>query len=114
MSVIEKREQQRHRDRLELGVADRRDERVNVALVERDHDLSLRIDPLGDLEAPAAGHQYGRCILEEVIEVGTRRTAQLQHVTEPASGNKPCLRPFFLDQAVGDDRRRMRPQHHPG
>ena len=56
MGVIEKREQQRHCDRLELSVADSGDYAIDLAFVQGGHDLSLRIDPLGDLKAPAARH----------------------------------------------------------
>ena len=114
MPVVEKGEQQRHCHRFEPGIPDRGDHTIDLAFVERGYDLSLRIDPLGDLKAPAARHQHRRRVLKEVVEVGTRRPTQFQHVTEAASGDKPCLRPFFLDQGVGDDRRRMRQQHHPG
>jgi hypothetical protein len=65
--VVEKREQQRHRDRLQLRFADRRDHRVDLVLGERCHDLALRADPLGDLEPPAPRHQHVGRVLKQIV-----------------------------------------------
>src|SRR5271165_2245176 len=114
MAVVEKREQQRHRHGFEPGIPDRSDHTIDLALVERGYDLSLRIDPLGDLKAPAARHQHRRRVLKEVVEVGARRPAQLQHVTEAARDDRrssstsrkprvatnPALAPFFSISAL--------------
>ena len=64
MAVVEKREQQRYRHRLEPGIADSSDQTVDLTLVERGHDPALRIDPLVDLKAPAARHQHRRRVLK--------------------------------------------------
>ena len=106
--IVEEGEQQRDRHCLKPGPADRCDDAIDIPLVERGHDLSLRVDPLGDLEAPAPRHQHRRRVLKEVVEVGARGPAQLQHVAKAACRDetRPCS--FLLQQRVGDDRRRMR------
>jgi hypothetical protein len=114
VSIVEKREQKRYRDGLQAGLADRGDHGVDIALFERGHDLPLRVDPLSDLEAPAARHQYRRRLLKQIVEVGARRAAQLQHVAKAAGRNEPRPRPFLLEQRIGDDGRRVRQERNLG
>ena len=114
MPVVEEREQKRYRHCFEPGVADRGDHTIDLGFVERDDDLPLRVDPLGDLKAPAARHQHSGRVLKQIIEVGARGPAELQHVAEAARRHKSGLRAFFLEQRVGHERRCMRQQRHRG
>jgi hypothetical protein len=114
MRVVEKRKQKRHCDRLEFGLPDGRDDAINLAFVERRDDRALRIDALGDLEAPAARHQNGRRVLKQVVEVGPRRAAQLEQIAKAPRRDESRLRALLFEQRVGDDRCRMRQQRHLG
>ncbi len=108
MRVVEEREQQRYCDGVELGIANRRDDRVDLGLGERRHDFALGADALGNLEAPASRHQHVGRVLQQIVEIGARRAAQLQKVAKAARRDEPGARALFLEQGVGDDRRRVR------
>ena len=110
MRVVEEREQQRDRDTLQSGGADRRGEPVDLVLGERRDDLSRRADPLGDLEPPAARHQHVGRVLKQIVQIGARRAAQFEQVAKPGGRDEPGAGALFLEQRVGDDGRRVRQQ----
>jgi hypothetical protein len=114
MRIVQEREQQADGDGLQAGVADRPDQRRQFVLGKRCDNLALRIDPFGDLEPPAPRHEYGRRILQQIIEIGARGTAELQNVAEPACRDEACPCTLVLQQLIGDDGRRMRQQGHVG
>ena len=86
--VVEEREQTRHRDRIEPGVPDPGDHRINVGFLERGDHVSLRIDALGDLVTPASRHQHRRRVLKQVVKIGAGGSAQFEHVAEPPCRHK--------------------------
>ena len=110
MRVVEKGEHQRDGDRAQSRRPDRLDQRRNLVLRQRHHDVALGVDALGDLVAPAVRHQQGGAILEQVIQVGLRRAAQFQQVAEAAGGGEAGLRTLLLEQCVGDYGRGVREQ----
>ena len=104
MDVVEEREHQAHRDGLHVvKPANGFDERVELRLVEAGDDLALGVDPLGDLEPPAAGNEHRGGILEEVVEIRTGGAPDLQHVAESAGGQECDVGALRFEQGVGDD-----------
>ena len=104
VDVVEEREHEAHRDRLDVPeAADRADEGVELRLVERGDDLALGVDPLGDLEAPPPRDEDRRRVLEEVVEVRARGAPELEHVAEAARRDEGDPGPLRLEQGVGDD-----------
>ena len=103
MLGIEEAEQERDRDGLDPRRLERGDQRIDLVLRQRRDDGAVGADALGDLEAPAARDEGRRRVLEEVIEVGTRRAPQLQHIAEAARGNERRARAGFLENGIGHD-----------
>ena len=114
MRIVQEREQERHGDRLQSRLADRLDQRRQFVLGERRHHLALRIDPFGDLEPPAPRHQHRRRVLQQIVKIGARRTAQFQDVAHAARRDEAGARALVLQQRVGDHRGGMRQQRHIG
>jgi hypothetical protein len=101
--VVEEREEQTDGDGVDLVARDEVDRRVDVAVLERRHHPSLRVDALAHLEAEVAWHQGRRRVLEEVVETGAGRAPELQHVATAARGDERGARALALQQRVGDD-----------
>ena len=114
MRIVQERKQERHGDRLQSSRADRIDEPRQFILGERRHHLALRVDPFGDLEAPAPRHQHRRRVLQQVVQVGARGTSQFQDVTHATRRDKAGACPLVLEQRVGDHGGGMRQQCHIG
>ena len=114
MRVVEKGEQQRHRDGLQLGIADRLDQRRQFVLGQRRHHVALRIDPFGDLEPLAPRHQHRGSVLQQVVQIGARRSPQFQEVAEAARGDEAGARALVLQQRVGHHGGGVRQQRHVG
>ena len=112
MGRIEKAEQQRDRDGLHILGADIGDQRVDLAGRQGRDDGAIGTDPPGDLETAAAGNEGGGRILEEVVEVGARGAAQLQHVAKAAGAHEGGAGALVLEQRVGDDGGRMGQQRN--
>ena len=104
MRVVQEGEHEADRDRIHLEGPDARDHRIQPGLVERRCDLALGVDPLPDLEAPAARHQHRWGVLEEVVKVRAGRAPQLQHIAEPLGGDERDLGALRFQQRIGDDR----------
>ena len=72
------------------------------------------VDALGDLQAMVARHQHGGRVLEEVVQGGPRRAAQLQHVAEAPRGDERRARAPAFEQGVGHHGRRVGQEGHVG
>ena len=83
---------------------------VDLGLGQRRDDRAVGADALGDLEAAVARNERRRRVLEQVVEVGAGRAAQLQHVAEAARGDERGARALLLEDGVGDDGGGMRQQ----
>ena len=104
LHVVEEREHQTHRHGVHaVEAADRADQRVEFRFVEGGDDLALGIDPLGDLEPPAAGDEHRGSVLEEVVEVRASGAPELQHVAKSAGGDERDAGALRLEQGIGDD-----------
>src|SRR5438046_311548 len=71
-------------------------------LVERGEHLALVIDALGHLEPEPPRHERPRLPVEEVVEVGTIRARDLEHVAEAARRQKRGDGTLVLSQCVDD------------
>ena len=68
VNVVEEREHQAHRDGLHsVETAKGVDDRVDLGFIEGGDDFALGVDPLGDLEPPAARYEHRGGVLEEVV-----------------------------------------------
>ena len=75
---------------------------------------ALGVDPFGDLEAPAARHQHRGRVLQQVVEIGARGTAQFQQVAKAARGDEAGAGALVLQQRVGHHGGGVRQQRHVG
>lgn len=114
MRVVQEREHQRDRDRLQAGLADGGRDTGDLVLRQVCHHRALGVDPFGDLEAPAARHKNRWSILEQIVQVDARGTPQFQQIAEAARGDEAGAGAFVLQQRVGDDGGGVRQQRNVG
>ena len=95
-------------DRLRPLVAQAANGRARLGLVELRHHRPVRADALADLMAPRAGHQEGRFVDGEVVDVGADLPAELEDVPEALGGQQADGRAAVLQQRVRGDRRAVR------
>ncbi|MCY1237242.1 hypothetical protein D3C81_1169680 [compost metagenome] len=88
-------------DRLEAGIAEGLRGAAYRGFVQRRDDLALRIEPLRNLDAVHARHQYGRLGHAVVEQVRAGLAADFEDVAKPLRGDQADLRPLALDDQVG-------------
>ena len=110
---VQEREQQAHRDRLDVGLAQRLDRLADAVVVER-LDLAVRAHPLAHGEAQVARHERLRPALGEVVERRAVLARELDQVAEALRGDERGARAAALEQRVGGDRHPVREGRHVG
>ena len=109
---VEERPQARHRDGLDLGLAQPLGGVVNVALVQRGRDLAVDRDPLVDHLDPVARDQRRRrrVLLELAL---LQAAAHVQHVTEALGGDEAGDGALPGQHRVRGDRGSVHDRRHP-
>ena len=100
--------QQADRDGLGGGVADRRDDAVDLVVGQRDHHLPVVVEPFGHLDDPAAGHHGVGAGHGEVVQGRAVLPADHQQVPEPGGGDQQHVGAVALEHRVGGHRRAVR------
>ena len=110
---VQEREQQAHRDRLDVRLAQRVDRLGDAVLVER-LDLAVRAHALAHGEAQVARHERLGAALGEVVEGRAVLARELDQVAEALGGDERGARAAALEQRVGGDRHPVREGRHVG
>ncbi|MCP9955602.1 hypothetical protein LUX33_49500 [Actinomadura madurae] len=101
---VAERPQQADRDRFRAGRQDRVHRGGDRVFGERDQDLAVGIDPLGDLHDAAALHDVRRRRhFVRVALIGAGRAGDAQGVAEPLRGQQSHRGVLLLVHRVGDD-----------
>ena len=72
MTVIQKREQQRDGNGINVECFNFFNDLVDFILREWNDDIPLRVNPFGDFKSSMAGHQDGGWVLEHIVEISAR------------------------------------------
>ena len=110
---VQEREQQAHRDRLDVGLAQRLDRLAHAVVVER-LELAVRAHALAHGEAQVARHERLGAALGEVVERGAVLARELDQVAEALGRDERGARAAALEQRVGGDRHPVRERRDVG
>ena len=110
---VQEREQQAHRDGLDVGLAQRLDRLGDAVVVER-LDLAVRAHPLAHGEAQVARHERLGTALGEVVEGGAVLARELDQIAEALRRDERGARAAALEQRVGGDRHPVRERRDVG
>ena len=97
--------QEADRDGFDLQRFERGDEAAQLALVERDQDVALRVHALGELEGEIARDQRFRPVEEKVESLNSVAAADRICIPEAARGDERGARAFLLQHGVDRDGR---------
>ena len=90
------------------------DQFIDFAFGKRCDDLAVRTDTFTDFKSATTWDQRGWCVLEQIVEVRTRRAPKLQDIAEAARRNQRRTRPLLLKDGIGHDSGRVREETHLG
>ncbi len=112
--IVKEREHERYGDGLQIGVADRLDQRGEFIVGQGGDDGALGVDALGDFVTEAARYQHVGRVLQQIVEIGAGGAAQLQQVAEAARGDEAGAGAVFFQQRVGHHGGGVGQQRHVG
>jgi hypothetical protein len=107
MRRMDEREEQAHRDGLDVRGGDRFDRPPHRGRIDR-HDNAVRPDPLGDREAEVPRHKRLGRRQRQVVERGPVLAGNLDHVAEVLRGHQCGAGAPPFEQRVRRDGRPMR------
>ena len=96
--------QETDRDRRGTGAADCGNGVIERAIVERDRNLAIGLQPFPYAKTPLARHQRLRRRRTQVVTVVLQPLAHLDHVAMALGGEQRDFCSFALEQSVGGDR----------
>ena len=97
---VGEREQKHHRERLHPLVLEPLDRGSHRRLVERDHDVPLKIEPLGDADAPPPRAERERRRQGGVPDVLLEAAAELDLIAMPLRGQQGRHRTGLRDHRI--------------
>jgi hypothetical protein len=100
-------EQQAHRDRLHVGVAQARHGPLHAGRIQR-LDLAVGAHPLGNREPQLPGDEGRRPVLRQVVERGAVLAGDLEHVAKALGRDERGARAAALEQRVRAHRHAVR------
>lgn len=101
MGGAEEREEHTDGDRTHPFYLQSIDYQVQLRWVQRRQHLALCVDPLVHFQAPFLGHQRGRELGKEIIEIRAVLPADLQQISEATGADQSRRRSLAFQQGVG-------------